>query len=379
LKAMKIGVAMVGAAAVLLSACGSSSSASTSANTSSKAVDYATCSSLAACGGMANLVKAAKAEGALTVTALPDDWANYGQIMTDFQKKYGIKITDVSPEASSATEIDGLSTLKGSSRSADVVDVGIPFAVTGAKKGLFANYKVQDWNQIPADCKSASGQWFCDYGGYISIGYNAALTKTPVTSFASLTNPAFHGGVALDGDPEDAGAAFSGVIAAALGNGGSYSNIMPGIKYFEHLKAIGNFIPVQSSAATIGSGEVKVNIDWDYLNVAYENALKGKIDWKVVIPKGVHYASYYAQAIAKYAPHPAAARLWEEYLYSNTGQNLWLKGYTDPIRLSSMIKEGTVNKTYLAAVPPVSGTPVFPSQAQLNAAQTVILANWPKV
>ncbi len=379
MKVIKFGVAMVGAAAVLLSACGSSSSASSSATTGSKSVDYATCSSLASCGGMVNLVKAAKAEGALTVTALPDDWANYGQIMTDFQKKYGIKITDVSPEASSATEIDGLSTLKGSSRSADVVDVGIPFAVSGAEKGLFADYKVEDWSQIPSDCKSASGQWYCDYGGYISIGYNAALTKTPVTSFASLTNPAFHGGVALDGDPEDAGAAFSGVIAAALGNGGSFNNIMPGIKYFEHLKAIGNFIPVQSSAATIGSGEVKVNIDWDYLNVAYENALKGKIDWKVVIPNGVHYASYYAQAIAKYAPHPAAARLWEEYLYSNTGQNLWLKGYTDPIRLSSMIKEGTVNKTYLAAVPAVSGTPVFPSQAQLNAAQTVILANWPKV
>jgi putative spermidine/putrescine transport system substrate-binding protein len=328
---------------------------------------------------MANLVKAAKAEGALTVTALPDDWANYGQIMSSFEKKYGIKIDDVSPDASSATEIDGLETLKGSSRSADVVDVGIPFAVQGEAKGLFANYKVKYWNQIPSDCKSGSGQWYCDYGGYISIGYNAALTKSPVTGFASLTNPAFRGGVALDGDPEDAGAAFSGVIAAALGNGGSYNNIMPGIKYFEHLKSIGNFIPVQSSAATISSGEVKVNIDWDYLNVAYENALKGKIDWKVIIPKGVHYASYYAQAIAKYAPHPAAARLWEEYLYSNTGQNLWLKGYTDPIRLASMIKDGTVNKTYLAAVPPVSGTPVFPTQAQLNAAQTVILANWPKV
>jgi putative spermidine/putrescine transport system substrate-binding protein len=328
---------------------------------------------------MANLVKAAKAEGALTVTTLPADWANYGQIMTSFEKKYGIKIDDVNPEGSSAYEVDSLETLKGSSRSPDVLDMGIPFAVKASKLGLLANYKVENWNQIPSDCKSASGQWFCDYGGYISIGYNAALTKSPVTGFASLTNPAFRGGVALDGNPEDAGAALSAVIAAALGNGGSYNNIMPGIKYFEHLKSIGNFIPVQSSAATIASGEVKVNIDWDYLNVAYENALKGKIDWKVIIPKGVHYASYYAQAIAKYAPHPAAARLWEEYLYSNTGQNLWLKGYTDPIRLASMIKDGTVNKTYLAAVPTVSGTPVFPTQAQLNAAQSVILANWPKV
>ncbi|MCL5973511.1 extracellular solute-binding protein [Ferrimicrobium sp.] len=375
-RAVKIGVAMVGCAAVLLSACSSSSAAN---SVSKSSIDYATCTSLAACGGMTNLVKAAKSEGSLTVTALPADWANYGQIMTDFEQKYHIKITDVSPDASSATEIDGLATLKGSSRSADVVDVGIPFAVQGARRGLFADYRVKYWSQIPSDCKAPTGQWFCDYGGYISIGYDAGLTKSPVTGFASLSNPAFHGGVALDGNPEDAGAAFSAVIAAALGNGGSYSNVMPGIRYFEHLKSVGNFIPVQSSPATIASGEVKVNIDWDYLNVAYENALRGKINWKVIIPKGVHYASYYAQAIAKDAPHPAAARLWEEYLYSNTGQNLWLKGYTDPIRLASMIKDGTVNRTYLAAVPTVTGTPVFPSQAQLNAAQTVILANWPKV
>jgi len=376
LKSLKVGIALMGAAAALLAACGSTSSANTA---STKSIDFATCSSVTACGGMANLVKAAKAEGSLTVTTLPADWANYGEIMTDFQKKYGIKITDVNPEGSSAYEVDSLETLKGSSRSPDVLDMGIPFAVEAQQKGLLASYKVVHWSQIPSDCKSPSGQWFCDYGGYISIGYNAALTKAPVTGFQSLFNPAFKGGVALDGNPEDAGAALSGVIAAALANGGSYSNIMPGIKYFERLKAAGNFIPVQSSPATIASGEVKVNIDWDYLNVAYAKALAGKIDWKVIIPKGAHYASYYAQAIARYAPHPAAARLWEEYLYSNTGQNLWLKGYTDPIRLSSMIKDGTVNKTYLAAIPNVSGTPTFPTQAQLNAAHALILANWPKV
>ena len=366
---------MAGAAAAILSACGST----TATTSSTSKVNWSTCGSVTACGGMSALVKAAKAEGSLTVTTLPADWANYGQIMSEFQSKYGIKINDVNPEGSSAYEVDSLQTLKGSSRSPDVLDMGIPFAVEAASQGLLAAYKVQAWNEIPANCKSPQAMWFCDYGGYISIGYNAALTKTPVTGFSSLTNPAFAGGVALDGNPEDAGAALSAVIAAALANGGSYANVLPGIDYYAHLKSIGNFVPVQSSAATIASGEVKVNIDWDYLNAAYANALKGKIDWKVVIPAGAHYASYYAQAIAKYAPHPAAARLWAEFLYSPTGQNLWLKGYTNPVLLPAMEANGTVNKSYLAQIPQVSGTPTFPTQAQLSTAHNVILANWPKV
>ncbi len=40
----------------------------------------------------------------------------------------------------------------------------------------------------------------------------------------------------------------------------------------------------------------------------------------------------YVQAISAYAPHPNAAKLWMEYLYSDVGQNTWLNGYCNPIR-----------------------------------------------
>ena len=39
-------------------------------------------------------------------------------------------------------------------------------------------------------------------------------------------------------------------------------------------------------------------------------------------PPGPAVAGYYFQAINKDAPHPAAARLWQEFLYSDEGQNL---------------------------------------------------------
>jgi putative spermidine/putrescine transport system substrate-binding protein len=84
------------------------------------------------------------------------------------------------------------------------------------------------------------------------------------------------------------------------------------------------------------------------------------------------------QAINKDAPHPAAARLWQEFLYSDEAQNLWLKGGARPVRADAMIKAGTVDKTALAALPTTQGTPVFITPAQSDKAKTYLADNWAK-
>ena len=43
-----------------------------------------------------------------------------------------------------------------------------------------------------------------------------------------------------------------------------------------------------------------------------------------------------AQAVNATAPHPWAARLWQEFLYSDQGQILWLKGYAHPARFNDL-------------------------------------------
>ena len=130
--------------------------------------------------------------------------------------------------------------------------------------------------------------------------------------------------VAINGNPTQASAAFSAVFAAALANGGSLDNIAPGIAYFKKLHSAGNFVPVTASAATMESGQTPIVIWWDYLLASEIGPSVPGL--KIVIPSDASYAAYYDQAISKYAPDPAAARLWEEYLYSTTGQNLWLAG-----------------------------------------------------
>jgi putative spermidine/putrescine transport system substrate-binding protein len=380
-KAIVASVAAVGS--VLLAAgCSSSSSSSSAASgggSAASSTDWATCTSAAACGGQSALVAAAEKEGHLNVITLPSNWANYGAIMTDFTKKYGIKINDENPEGSSQDELNAIKQLKGQSTAPDVVDVGSSFAVTGEQDGDWAPYEVSTWNDIPAAAKAGNGDYYADYGGYVAIGYDTAKVKVAPTSFKSLLNPIYKNEVAIDGNPTETGSAFAAVYAAALANGGSLSNIAPGVSYFKQLKQVGNFVPVEGTPATVQSGQTPILIWWDYL-LASEVSPVDK-NFKIVIPTDAQYAGYYDQAVSKYAADPAAARLWEEYLYSTTGQNLWLEGAARPIEMQSMISAGTINKTAEAALPavPGSGTLELPTTAENTTAENVVAQQWPSV
>src|SRR5215467_5713631 len=358
---------------VLAVGCGSSNSSG-----GGSSVDWSKVTQLTASGphSMAALVQAAEKEGQLNVITLPSNWANYGNIMKDFTAKYHIHISDAIPEGSSGQEITAVQTEKGQSRAPDVVDVGTPFAVEGANSHLWAPYKVATWSNIPANAKDANGDWYADYGGYVAIGYDPSKVKIPPTSFASLANPAYKNMIGLNNSPTTAGAAFAAVYAASLANGGSFGNIEPGIKYFAHLKQIGNFVPTAiGGPTTVQNGTTPILVWWDYLLASEVKPVVS--GFKIEIPSDSSYASYYDQAISATAPDPAAARLWEEYLYSTTGQNQWLEGFARPIELSTLVAAGTVNKTAYAALPPApSGSLTFPTQAQQAAAENVVTQNW---
>lgn len=339
---------------------------------SGSASDAATATSADDLGGMDALVKAAKKEGQLNVIALPPDWANYGNIIKAFEDKYGITVKSDQPDAASQDEINAAQQLKGTDRAPDVFDLGQSVAL--ANTDMFAPYKVATWDDVADDFKDADGTYINDYGGYMSIGYDSS--KVPdVTSIDDLLKPEFKGKVALNGDPTQAGAAFSGVMMASVLNGGSADDLKPGVDFFAKLKDAGNLIPVDPTATTIESGQTPVVIDWDYLNAAETAKLPS---WKVVVPSGTAIAGYYYQAISNDAPHPAAARLWEEFLYSDEGQNLWLAGGARPVRADAMVKAGTIDKAKYDALPEVSGDVVLPTDEQNTKGAAYLADNWAK-
>ncbi|WP_377273308.1 ABC transporter substrate-binding protein [Peterkaempfera sp. SMS 1(5)a] len=366
------------AAALSLSACGSAPS-NTTATSAGGGKSAATATSAADLGGMDALVAAAKKEGKLHVITLPRDWANYGAIIDGFQKKYGITIEDENPDGSSQDEINAITSRKGQDRAPDVVDLGSAFALSAAQQGILAPYKVADFDKIPAAQKDPQGLRYNDYGGYVSIGCDAKRVKECPATFADLLKPEYKGQVAMNGNPTKSGSAFGGFYAAALANGGTLDNVQPGLDFFSKLKKSGNYNPVESTPATVEKGETPISIDWDYLNASYATEFKTKgLDWKVTVPSDGLYAQYYNQAVNKWAPHPAAARLWEEYLYSAEGQNLLLKGFARPVLMDAMKQAGTLDATAAAALPAVSGTFTFPSEAQVDAAKKVVTEGWSK-
>jgi putative spermidine/putrescine transport system substrate-binding protein len=366
--------------ALAASAC-SSSSPSGSATSGSGSANWSTAASAQAGGGMTALIAAAKAEGQLNVITLPSNWANYGTIMADFQKKYGIKITDANPNGSSGDEITALKNDKGLSSAPDVVDVGNSHATPYTS--LFAPYKVATWSDIPADLKDPNGTWYGDYGGYITIACDAtkvAPAPCPKT-FADLINPAnvaaYKGKVALNGDPTSANAAFSAVWAAALAQGGSLDDIQPGIDFFAKLKANGEFNSTQAGETTIQQGSTPIAIDWEFNNSQYAADLKSKgVNLTVSVPSDGLYSAYYDQAINKDAPHPAAARLWEEYLYSTIGQNDFMGGFARPAEFDAMQTAGSLDATDEANLPAVQGVAQIPSAAQQTTAQNLVTQKW---
>ena len=359
------GVAVSASLVLALSACSGSSTPSANADKA------ATATSLADFGTKADLEAAAKAEGALNVIALPRDWANYGEILDAFAKAYPeIKINEQSPDVSSAEEIQAAKTNAGLDTAPDVFDLGL--TVTLQNTDQFAPYKVATWDEIPANLKDANGAYTGDYGGYMSIGYDSAKYPAPA-ALKDLLGAKYKGAVALNGDPTQAGAAFGAVGLATVQSGGTLDDYTPGIDFFSQMKKAGNLLKVDVTTATVASGETPVVFDWDYLNAAHT---ADKPSWKVTILPGTGYAAYYNQAINKDAPHPAAARLWEEFLYSDQAQNLWLKGGARPVRMDAMTKAGTIDAALAAKLPTAPADSVVPTAAQSDAAGKLLGEKW---
>jgi putative spermidine/putrescine transport system substrate-binding protein len=371
---LRAAVAVV-TAGITLTACGSSDGGSGGGGGGGG--DAASATSAEDFGGMDALVKAAQKEGELNVIALPPSWANYEEMLKTFSDKYKIKINSANPDGSSQDEVTAVTSQKGQDRAPDVLDLGTSFAKQAAAQKLLAPYEVATWDDIPDNQKDPDSLWYNDYGGFISIGCNASVVKKCPTSFEALLDPQYKGQVALNGNPTQAAAAFSGVWAASLANGGSLDDIGPGIDFFKKVKDAGNFNPVEVTPATVQNGETPLAIDWDYVNAGLTKTLAAdNVDWQVNVPTDGLFGSFYSQAINKFAPHPAAARLWEEFLYSDDGQNIWLKGLSRPVRLDAMTKAGTADEAAVKALPAVDGKVEFPDDDQQSAAQKVVADRW---
>ncbi|MFN8521463.1 MAG: extracellular solute-binding protein, partial [Chloroflexota bacterium] len=324
---------------------------------------------------MDELVAAAKAEGTLNVIALPRDWCNYGAAIDGFKAEYGLAVNEINPNAGSGDEVQAIIANKDSGGDAapDVVDVGLSFGPDMVAQGLMAPYKVSTWDEIPDAVKDADGYWYGDYYGVLAFETNTAVVPNPPKDWSDLLKPEYKGQVALSGDPNVSAQAIQTVLASSLANGGSLDDATAGLEFWKQVVQAGNFVPVIATNGTINHGDTPITIRWNYNSLANRDQAADEsgtvID--VAIPASGPYGGVYIQGISAYAPHPNAAKLWQEYLYSDAGQNAWLSGYCYPARFDAMKAAGTLDADALAKLPDATGA-VFATIDQQKAASALI-------
>ena len=335
---------------------------------------------------LAALEAAAKAEGQLTVIALPHSWCGYGDVIAGFKAKYPeITINELNPDAGSADELEAVRANKGNTgpQSPDVIDVGLAFGPQAKAEGLLQAYKVSTWDEIPDDAKDAEGFWYGAYYGVLAFGINKdVVTGDNPADWADLLKPEYANQVALAGDPRTANNAIISVYAAGLSTGADAAGAAEaGLGFFKQLNDAGNFVPVDAEAAPIAQGTTPIAVNWDYNLLAVRDNLNGNPPIEIVVPSSGVVAGVYVQAISAHAPHPNAAKLWMEYLYSDEGQLGWLAGYCHPIRFNAMTAAGKIPQDLLDKLPAAENyaKAVFPSIDEQNAAKATITTQWDSV
>lgn len=342
--------------------------------------------SLAHADAMSDLVAAAKTEGQLTVIALPHDWCGYGDVITGFKAKYPeITVNELNPDAGSADELEAIRANKDNKgpQAPDVIDVGLAFGPQAKSENLIQAYKVSTWSEIPDNVKDADGFWYGDYYGVMAFGVNKDLVKNAPADWADLLKAEYANSFALTGDPRASNQAILAILSAGMSRGAEPGKASgeKGLEFFAELNKVGNFVPVSGKSGTIAQGQTPIVAAWDYNLLAWRDGLKGNPPMDVIIPSSSSLAGVYVQAISAYAPHPAAAKLWMEYLYSDEGQLGWLKGYCHPARFNAMSAAGKIPKDLLDKLPPAEAyaKAVFPTVEQQEANKAAVTTGWDKV
>jgi putative spermidine/putrescine transport system substrate-binding protein len=333
------------------------------------------------------LIAAAQKEGRLTIIADPRDWVNYGELIAGFTAKYHIEIDEQNPRGSSVEELEAIRTNKDNtdSHAPDVIDVDLKYGPEAKAGGLITPYKVATWASIPDSVKDKDGYWYGGYYGTLVFEVNSDMVKNPPKDWPDLLKPEFRGKIALTGDPRIAkdeafyARGYMTVVAASLANGAKApDDVEPGLRFFASMNKAGNLLHLIANSGTLASGQTPIVIDWDYNALANRDRLEDNPKVQVLVPTTGVVAGVFVQAISAYAPHPNAAKLWMEYLYSDEGQLLWLKGYGRPVRFVDLAERRTIPADYAARLPPAASYArvVFPTIEQQAAASRAIADGW---
>lgn len=266
------------------------------------------------------IIEGAKAEGKLESVGMPGSWANWQGTWDGIEAEYGIDHNDT--DMSSGEEIDMFETEKNAPTK-DIGDVGHKFGPEAKEKGVTQSYKTSYWDSVPDWAKDPEGHWMIAYTGVTTFITNTDLVPNPPKSWADVRGGSYKLTI---GDVVTGATGQGNVLATAYAFGGSIDDIQPGIDFWKEMASAGRIDQGDILLQRIQAGEVECGVTWSYNALTYRDQTPN-YTFDVCVPSDGAIMSGYASIINKYAPHPYAAALAREYIFSDKGQtNLAIAG-----------------------------------------------------
>ncbi|MFH7041719.1 extracellular solute-binding protein [Paucibacter sp. JuS9] len=279
---------------------------------------------------LAKLASAARAEGQLVSTGMPDSWANWRETWHDLLHEYGLSHVD--HNLSSAEQLTRLAS-EGRAASIDLCDVGFEFAAQAKAAGLTRAHKPLHWEQIPDWAKDADGHWALAYTGTIAFAVNTRRVPQLPRSWRALLASSAR---VLIGDVGPTAQANAAVLAAAIALGGSETRLEPALQGFAELAKHGRLISDNPTLPRMKVDHADVYVMWDFNALSLRHRLGNAGDFEILIPEDGSVVSGYSPLINKHAPHPNAAVLAREFIFSDEGQLNLARGNARPIRIDHL-------------------------------------------
>ncbi len=292
---------------------------------------------LAACGGnvqtgvdlnslsMEEIEAKAREEGRLESVGMPGSWANWQDTWDDIEASYGIEHNDT--DMSSGEEI-AMFEAEQSSPTKDIGDVGHSFGEEAKLKGVTQSYRTSYWDSVPDWAKDPDGHWMMAYTGITTFLTNTDLVDEAPTSWQDVREGNYKLTI---GDVADGAIGQGNVLASAYAFGGGLDDIRPAIDFWKEMAAADRIDNGDILLPRVQAGEVEVGVTWSYNALGYRDQTP-EYAFHYHVPSDGAILSGYVSIINKYAPHPHAAALAREYIFSDAGQINLAKGYAIPIR-----------------------------------------------
>jgi putative spermidine/putrescine transport system substrate-binding protein len=316
--------------------------------------------------------------GVVSLVGLPAEWLHYGQIIEAFNARFPGLVAVVDQPAASSSDVQALvAATLGTSDAPDSVEVSAGVIDEMANADLLAPFTPSVADQLLPGTRGPGDRWMAPYVLPTVFVVNRSLVASTPSSWASLDDPAFHGMVALAGDPRLSPGALAAVMGAAIANGGGADDIAPGIEFFSRLAREGILTGTNGTPESAASGETPVVLDWGASAPVMTDAIsnEGLSAWSVLPADGVAGAVM-PTAVVRAGADPACGQLWSEFLLSDEAGREFASAGALPSRWDTMNPPPSLGAAMQPLDAELMRRVVVPTAAQWAAARTVVERDW---